>query len=385
MFNYVTVSFPTLKIGLTPDRVYSFTLTSENFAHEVGILKFRDWDVAYDAIRPGTPVSVLLRSPEGSRYFYSYVHYVNPILTAGQRTTEIMLIGASYRMKQASQRIFINVSADQVIKQIAQSYSFAANVQPHPRIWPQIAQAGHTDLEFMTHLAKRSGYNLRIIGTTVVFKPYNFDFGDLRVTAPVFTLRDTYDPKGPSLYTFSLVVGDALDYGTHMKSSIRVSGVDYVTGEPVTAVKSPPTVSLRNNTSPEVFDRFATHTVAPAFDIANYEAMAQEAKNRYPYRAIIEVSGHPEILPSNPIYLDGLGNQYSGYWVPLTVEHQVREESINRLRYTTLMEIGADSLGAASVWTDGIAQSFPDPYRTLWQSPEDVKNISVDSAVLVRG
>jgi hypothetical protein len=382
MFNYVLIDFPTVTAVVPPERLLSFTLHSENFAHEVAYLTFRDWDIPYEAVQPGTPVSILIRSPEGSRRFYSYIHYINPVITPGRKTTELMLVGASYKLKQASQRIFKNIKAHEVIKQIAKSHGFAADVEPHPRVWDQIAQAGHTDLELMTRLAKHSGYNLRIIGTTVEFKPHNFDYGTLRPKAPVFTMRDPNNPQGSTLYSFNMVLGDALDYGSHMKSAISVSGIEPLTAQAVTSIQNVRQQPLRQNSNTEIFDRFATKTVAPGFAPAYYEALAEEAKNRYPYRALIEVSGHPEVYPAEPIFLEGIGRQYSGYWIPLSVEHQIFEESTNNFRYTTVMEVGTDSLGTAAPWSDGTVTAFSNPKAKIKRAPHTKKKQSKNRTVL---
>ena len=285
-------------------------------------------------------------------------------------------------MMQASQRIFTNITADAVVKKIARSHGFASDTEPHPRVWDNLAQSGTTDLEFLTRLAKHTGYNLRVMDTTVSFKPHNFDFDTQRTKAPSFYMRDPNDPRGSTLYTFDLVVGNAINYGGHMKSAIRVSGVDSMSGTTVSAVQNFRDITLRVNNSTEVFDRFATEIVAPAFDEVNYEAMAAEARNRYPYRALVQVSGNPEVKPSEPVYLDGLGPQYTGYWIPLSVEHVVQEESLNVMRYVTIMEVGADSLGAVSVWTDGVAQAFPNSYKKVTKNPTKVKKATKKGAML---
>jgi hypothetical protein len=69
---------------------------------------------------------------------------------------------------------------------------------------------------------------------------------------------------------------------------------------------------------------------------------------RYPYRASVEVLGNASLRPELPIYLEGLGSDYSGYWTILETEHNV-----SNLVYTTKLVVGLDSLGKANVWSDG--------------------------------
>jgi phage protein D len=382
MFNYVNITFATKGAAVPPERISSFVLQSDRYAHEIAIVKFRDWEVPYEAIKPGTPVLCVLKSPEGKRNFYSYVHHVNPSYTPGKRFTTVVLIGASYVMKQARQKIFTNVTADQVVKKIAASHGFAAEAEPHPRVYDQIAQAGHTDLELMVRLAKQSGYSFRIKDTTVYFRPQAYDYDVLKTKAPTFVMRSTGDPTGSTLYAFNLTAGESIFYRDSMKAAVAVSGVDPLTLTALSYTNQNRSAALRENQTSEVFDRFATDITAPGFAPAFYEALAADARNKYPYRAKIVVTGHPEITPDMPVYLDGLGTQYSGYWIALNVEHKVSEFSLNEFNFTTTIEVGADSLGQAKVTPEGNAARVPNVNTSIMVSPTTAKKRSVNRTVL---
>ena len=159
------------------------------------------------------------------------------------------------------------------------------------------------------------------------------------------------------------MIGESTNYGDAMKAAVRVAGVDPDSHDAVNAVKNKPGITpdpvIRVESSDAVFDRFATNIVAPGWAPAYYEALAADARNKYPYRAMIETMGHPGVRPDTPVYLDGIGPQYSGYWMVLSIEHQVVEESLNNLTYVSIMEVGTDSLGTASVGTDGSVLPYP--------------------------
>jgi phage protein D len=303
-------------------------------------------------------------------------------MSPGKRFTDVSLIGASYVMKQANQRIFKNITADAVIKQIASSHGFYSDVDSHPRVYPQIAQAGHTDLEMMVRLAKQSGYSLRIKDTTVHFKPQDFDYTGMRGSAQKFIMRDPNHPQGSTLYSFDLLVGESIYYKDSMKAAVAVSGVDAQSATLVKITSQERNMAIRTNQASEIFDRYATEIVAPSFSIANHEAIAADARNRFPYRAKVEVTGNPELRPDMPIYLDGLGAQYSGYWIILSAEHRVIEQKLNQFKYTTVLEVGSDSLGTPGVWKDGTSQSSPNLNKPVYKAPAVVKKQSKNKTVL---
>ena len=54
-----------------------------------------------------------------------------------------------------------------------------------------------------------------------------------------------------------------------------------------------------------------------------------------------------------PIYLNGLGPNYSGFWTVLSTEHKIKEETVKNYVYTTVVTLGTDGLGQANRWEDG--------------------------------
>jgi len=359
VFNYITIEFPTATV--TPDRVSSFTLTNTRYAHEMVEIKFRDWDVQFDPIRPGTPIKCVIKSTDASRNFYGYVHHVQASVTPGRRFTSVVAIGASYKLKQAHQRVFINQTADRIIASIAEDNGFSYYTEPHLRLYPQAVQAGHTDLEFMVRLAKQCGYSLRFQNTEIYFQPLTKDYTDLRSSAPVFTLRENSDPSGSTLYSFDLKAGESTQYQDAYKSAVSIGGVDPILGTVFTTTSQSRLETLREKSQPEFFDSFATNVVAPGYSPAYYESQAADERNRFPYRAMVSVIGSPSLRADMPVYLEGLGKDYSGYWIVLEAQHHIVEETRNNFVYLTTLKVGSDSLGTASVWNDGQLVPLPAP------------------------
>lgn len=367
MFNYVAVEFPLAQNA--PKRVSSFTLIQNRYAHEFVIINFKDWNVQYNDIKPTQPVKCILRGRDSAREFVGYIHDIKPSISPGNRSVSVTLIGASYKLKQARQRVFKNVTADQVVQQIASEYGFIAYTEPHPRVYEQIAQAGITDLQLMARLARQCGYTLRLENTTIYFQSLTTDYKKFRSTAQTYEMRDANDPKGSSLYSFNLTLGESMQYMDAYKSAAQVGGVypapTVVNGSPVmnlvTNQVRPNTIRQDSNT--ELFDSFATETVAPSYQIAYYEAQAIDENNRFPYRATVKVFGTPNVRPDKPVFITGLGIEYSGYWIVLSARHEINETSPNIMTYNTILEIGTDSLGQAQVF-DNQAVFTPDELST---------------------
>jgi Phage tail baseplate hub (GPD) len=365
MFNYITVNFP--ETTIQPQVIYSATISQKRYSHELACLYFKDWGVQYDAVRNGSPVHLVIRGLNKKRDFYGYVHHIKLNRTPGKNFTEVTVIGASFPMKQQRQAIYKNTTADQVVQAIATKYNFAPYTIPHPRVYPQISQTAHSDWELMVRLAKQCGYTLRATNTELYFEPIMYEYTNYRTEAPKFIMRTAADPDGSTLYSFKPLIGEALPYEDAIKGAIAVNGVDVSNVEPISITQQIRNLKIRKQQQLEFFDRFDTSTVALDVNVANFEAEAAENRNYFPYRAKIEVLGNPNLHPDMPIYLDGLGAPYSGYWVILETEHNIIEEELNRQRYTTTLTVGTDSLGDAAQWTDSQTVLAPnyEPKRTI--------------------
>jgi phage protein D len=346
VFNYVTVEFPLAQVS--PQRVSTVILTQTRYAHEVVSVRFRDWDVQYANIKPGDPAKVTFRNQFNNRDFVGYIHDIKPEITPGKRFTTISIIGASYILKQPRQRVYENTTAPDVIRSIAHENNFAVEVDDHPRVYPQIVQAGITDLQLMARLAQQCGYIFWVYNTTIKFKKVTSDYNLHRDSAPIFEMRNANDPQGSTLYSFNLTLGESIRYSDGYKSAVQVGGVDPITKLASVVTNQARAKTIRETSRTEFFDNYATDTVAPDATSAYYEAVAADERNRFPYRASVQVAGDPTLAPGMPVYLDGVDRDYNGYWIVLSAEHHVYEEKQNVLTYVTYLQVGTDSVGEAN-------------------------------------
>lgn len=363
MLKFLSVNFN--GIDGAPFRLSHFSYTQARYQHELAYLTFNEWDASIDYIKPGIPVDFQIKEPGGIKSFYGYVHHVEPTKTPGSDNVTVVVIGASYVMKQARQEVYRNLAASDIVKNIAESHNFSYGITSHPRVFPQVAQSGQSDWQLMVKLAKQSGYSLRAENTEIYFKPLDEDFANYKQEAPRFYMKDANNPEGSTIYSFKPIIGETLgfDDARGTKSATAVSGIDLINYESSFSVTRQTTdVSMREGRLDEFFDRYDSTTVATDYNSAVYEAEAADLLTKYPYRASVEVLGNTALRPDMPVYLEGVGADYSGYWTVLEAEHV-----INNLTYTTKLTVGIDSLGKANVWKDGLSlKTAPTPeLRTI--------------------
>lgn len=309
---------------------------------------FKDWNTDYDSIKPGSPVLAEIRGTTSKRDFTGYIHHIEPNHSPGNNFTEVVIIGASFPLKQATQKVFRDYTADQVCRDIAVKHGLAYYGVPHPRIFEQIAHTGSTDWQILVRLAKQIGYTLRTQNTELYFEPILEDFKNYRTEASRFVMRTESNILGSSLYSFKPIISESISFdGDDMKAAHAIQGVDRLAKVPVSITKQKRPAKTKAKSQYEMFDRFNTNIVAPNAQVAAFEAEAAELRASFPYRGVATVLGEPDLRPNMPVYLDGIGNTYSGFWVILGTQHKIVETERNVFTYTTELYVGTDSLGAA--------------------------------------
>ena len=167
------------------------------------------------SIAADDPVIFKYRRGLESATFNGYVHSITQENTQNNNETSVTCVGATYYMKDTDQQIYKNVSADQVVSKIAKKYGFTPITQIHPRKRKSIVQAGLTDWQMLTSLARQTGYALYSSNTFLVFMSKDKIYNDKKVNAPYFFYVSEEDaPTTP----FGLRM-----YGTILNYTIEVS------------------------------------------------------------------------------------------------------------------------------------------------------------------
>lgn len=137
--------------------------------HDLLVLKFaKKINSKEVSVASYDPVIFTWTSGSEKAVFTGHVHNITPVVTTDNETT-ITCISSSYVFKNTDQKIYKNVTADQVIQKIANKYGYKAITQRHPKVWKTVVQAGQSDWQIMRRMAHETGFNLKVDNTSVYF------------------------------------------------------------------------------------------------------------------------------------------------------------------------------------------------------------------------
>lgn len=357
MYNFVSVNFP--NADQAPQQVLEMHLWQARYKHDFAVFTFRDWKTSYNNIRPGTPMQFTLQGDSNQETFSGYVHHVKPRVSPGKNYVEVHFIGASYYLKQTSQKTYKERTASEIVVEIAKRNNFAYSVAQHPRVYSQISQAGLTDMEMINKLAKQCGYAVRYKNAEIYFQPILRMYEEGRENAQILTLRDADDPAGSTLYSFDPLIGESLEHDGEYKSATAVSGVDAYTGKIIQVTNQKRPKATKTRSEPEFFDRFSSTTVANDYSVAKSESESADQRTLFPYRATAEALGDPGLHPNAPVFIDGVSEDYAGFWIVLEAQHKLTSTGYTQFLYTTTLTLGTDSLGGAVAGSDNKLIKIP--------------------------
>lgn len=365
MLKFIDVEFPLT--NNPPRRVSICNWSQRRYQHDMGKIRFADWNPDPASITQGTPIKITFTRGGTQKTHYGYIHHVTHTRTGDQSYVDIHVIGASYVMRQAAQKVYTNSTASAVVQQIATNHKFSYDVFPHPRVYPQIISPGYTEWELMVNLARKSGYTLRSEGSSIFFKPLTEDYVNMIDLAKEFVVTTPGSLTPPTLYSITPLVGESLEYEDAYKAAVAVSGQDPNSKVKFAVINPRQADSVRERVNPELFDRYDVKTSANSYSAAIHEVQAAQENNRFPYRAFAVVVGTPDLRPDMPIKLTGVNSDLDGHWIIIEANHVVEDGM-----YTTELEIGLDSLGATlqqSPRSDSLTVSAPVPMLQVSHTP----------------
>jgi hypothetical protein len=143
-----------------------------------------------NAIISGDPIVFTYRSGKLKSTWNGYIHHVRQDNSHKGGNTDIICVGASWVLKNTEQKIYKNVTTDQVISKIAKKHGMEAVTQRDPRVRPQVSQSGQSDWQLCRSLAKQNGFALRAENTTIFFVSKNKIYQSQKNSAPYFNYVD---------------------------------------------------------------------------------------------------------------------------------------------------------------------------------------------------
>lgn len=165
--------------------------------HDMLILHFKgNPDPKQNAILSKDPVIFNFRSQKLKSTWNGYVTQIEQSNTIDGGNTDIICVGPSFYLKETSQKIYKNLTADQVVSRIATKHNLQAVTQRHPRVKTSIVQAGQSDWQLLRRLAKSTGFVLRCENTSLLFVSVDKIYKDKKQSAPYFYYAGDDDNSG---------------------------------------------------------------------------------------------------------------------------------------------------------------------------------------------
>jgi len=312
----------------------------EPFAHESMTVELRTPELSLSDLQEGTPVKATITVNSSSLKFVGYIHHLVGSFDRQSSTTTMVCIGATFPMKNRSQKVWKNLTATSIARSICEANKMAYNIPPHPRVFDQLSQAGKSDWEFLVYLARRVGYSLWPSGTSVFMAPRTQIWAEESSNAPVFTMETAGSPRIGTLIEFKPIVGEFMPTDDWISAKPFVQGMDPWSDSVLKQGKTKAKKILRTKAPDESFSWIGSKVVVNTASDAAFEADAYAERNGYPLRARIKVYGDPSLGPNSPVWLSNIPEEYEGFWLVDKISHVVSGSN-----YFVEAEVVSDSSG----------------------------------------
>jgi hypothetical protein len=248
-----SVSFPT-----APDmdlNLLGAELYNGMEEHDVLVLHFKGKPfIKREPLVSMDPVIFTVTAPDKTVMTWNgYIHHIKQVNTHQGSNTDIVCGGASLLLKDTDQKIYKNVTADQIVSKIAAKHGMTAVVQRDPRVRNNVAQVGQTDWQVCKRLARQTGFALRADNTTIYFMSKDKIYQNKKASAPYFLYVDAEDTGAiprevralGNIVSFNPIISDdAPEQGIRVDRV--VSGIHKATG---TVIKTTHKHKVTNKTS----------------------------------------------------------------------------------------------------------------------------------------
>jgi len=350
------VTFPTIDNSKKNYVSLSAQLIQKEHSHDVLILKVKAANLTKgNRLTAGDPVEFFWGTKESNSTWYGYIYSIERRTDITNSSTRIVCVGLSFHMKNQSQRIMKNVTADKFAKKIAKVHGLKAKTSKHPRVFPMISQSGQSDWQMLSRLAAQCGYAFRVENGTLIFKSYKELYEESKRNAPYFLYVDTPSNALSALtqvYHFRPLIsekGADLD-GASLRRNMTI--LDKKGNIKKTKHKpkykkykvSDSTVANFFSENPDpLFSKVITDEVSVSATYSKNVLSSMAIDQGYRYQAKAKIGGNPQIRPYNVIYIDGL--VFYGYWVVMEVIHKFG----SAMFYEVELTLGSDFLNEGYV------------------------------------
>ena len=175
------------------------------------------------AIVSGDPVIFTIVSGKKKTTWNGYVNHIDQTNTYQGGNTDMVCVGATWVLKDTDQKVYKNVTADQVVTQVCQRFGFEAVTQRHPRQRSAIVHSGESFWQLLRRLAKQTGCTLLSENTTIYFVSKDKIYQSKKNSAPYFKYLN--DENAGAIPRERKVLGDILSFHPIISDQAPEAGV----------------------------------------------------------------------------------------------------------------------------------------------------------------
>lgn len=346
-FGSADIEFPLSKFDQSI-RFRELEIHQDMYEHDLAILRARsknlDWTTS---LYPGTPVKITYRGKRttGSA-FYGYVTHVKPKAKMVNELfeVEIFCVASSRDLRETGQHVWRNKTAPEIAAWIAKRFKYRLVSKQHPFRKPQTMQSGQTYWEFLTRLAKDTGYILRVEGGTMFFLPFEDMVLANVARAPKLMNYERLDEDGQAIprNVLSMQVwgGDTDLSPTKDADDALVVSVP-PTGGSITPVREGGRSAVRRRRQPSRYVKYRSGTVAHTARDAKVLASSHAAMSQIAIDADAAVEGDGYFAPYRPVYVRMRDKSMNQWWIVKSVKHKI---NFIDARYQCDLVLSSDSI-----------------------------------------
>lgn len=319
---FFELNFPVSGITLSP---HSARVVQCEFGHDLAEMEIRRDALSSRRYRTGFPVRLIWGLyPSAINNLLGYIHHIEPIINSNSNTARnrVVIIGATFALKQERQRVWSAVYPEQIARQIARENGFAIRVDASRYPMDSLVQSNNSDWSFLSDLAKKVGFTFFAIGSELQFRDRTRVFSEERN-------RAVYFRRGQNVINFQPAYGEDNEDRPAVRQIHGITPTGEVFGARQTAL-----IEGEPGLPAPLFSEQETVSV-DSLARARDALRAAHARSALYYRAELEAPGNPRVRQGAVVVVEGYGARFDGFWYVTEVEHL-----LSRANYHMRVQLG---------------------------------------------
>jgi hypothetical protein len=327
---WFSVSFPLSRLERREVFYMGVRIQQKIRQHDTAVVRIRStrgrW---FDTFYDGAPVKITYAGRDGVvGTFIGYVTKVRPVQgegIKGRHIRDIVCVAASRELRKTDRHTYSSMTAPEIVAKIAKKAGFAVVSKQHGLRRPTVVHGGETYWEFLTKLAKRTGYVLRVEGTTLYFMPLPDMVKAFLSRAPYLSdstipIEGGREPR--NVFSVDMWVGAASDDPENLSDDASFTAVEPATGRVHVVSERPGSAVRRGRTSQSGFTRYPGGVAAHSRSDAKLLAKGAADNGMLAFDTKMTVAGSAALVPYHPLLLSVVDHPLSGTMVVKEVTHE---------------------------------------------------------------